>query len=91
MPYISQTRRVEIDNQMTQLLNDIGKFTVGELNYTISRILQAHVNVHVVSKTFTYHICNNLMGLLECAKNEFYYRVVLPYENTKMEENGTLY
>jgi len=53
----------------------------GELNYIITRMLKE-------SYPLRYFNLNRAVGVLECAKLEFYRRVVAPYEDTKIEENG---
>ena len=39
----------------------------------------------------TYQTMNDIIGALEGAKLEFYRRVVVPYENDKIEQNGDVY
>jgi hypothetical protein len=34
---------------------------------------------------------NDVIGALECCKLELYRRMVAPYENTKIKENGDVY
>jgi len=53
----------------------------GQLNYFITSILH---NVYS-PKYFEY---NRAIGLLECIKQEYYRKVVAPYEDIKIEENG---
>jgi hypothetical protein len=81
MPYIKQERRVDL----TKSGHDMA--TSGELNFIITRILNRYREQHGDSYT-TY---NDIIGALEGAKLEFYRRVVVPYENTKIEENGDVY
>jgi hypothetical protein len=38
-----------------------------------------------------YRRINEVMGALECAKQEFYRRVAVPYEDKKIKENGDVY
>jgi hypothetical protein len=38
-----------------------------------------------------YKHINEIIGVLECAKQEFYRRVAAPYEDTKIQENGDVY
>ena len=35
-----------------------------------------------------YANANKLMGVLECSKLELYRRLIAPYEDTKVNENG---
>ena len=91
MPYIKQQRRDELDDKMSLLLSDAGDLTDGELNYIISNLLKQHLKQKKEKNQFNYSACNTIMGVLECAKIEFYNRVVTPYENIKINENGGLY
>lgn len=84
MPYIKQSRRTELDAKYSGLLEEAGNFTDGELNYIISNLL----NKHIEKKGKNYSACNSIVGILECAKMEFYNRLVTPYENIKIAENG---
>lgn len=38
-----------------------------------------------------YDSLNAVIGVLECAKQEFYRRAAVPYENQKITENGDVY
>ena len=42
-------------------------------------------------KTINYTLLNEIMGVLESAKQEFYRRMVVPYEDEKKEQNGDVY
>ena len=41
-------------------------------------------------KQMNYSKANELVGVLECVKQEFYRRQVVPYEEEKIGENGDL-
>lgn len=56
----------------------------GDLNYAITRLCLAEVPE-------TYADYNALIGVLECAKQEFYRRAVATYEDEKLIENGDVY
>lgn len=85
MPYIKQERRIELDEKMNELFHE--NLNVGELNYVISRLIKNLMNKNILN----YQFCNGIIGVLECAKQEFYNRVVSPYETVKISENGDLY
>lgn len=76
MPYIKQNRRYTTD-----------ALKAGELNYQITRLL----NKYRADHGNNYRIYNDILGALEGAKLEFYRRVVMTYEDKKMEENGDVY
>lgn len=76
MPYIHPVLR-----------NDETFSTPGDLNYHITRLLCRYVTEQGLS----YRTLNDVVGALECAKQEFYRRVVIPYEDHKIIENGDVY
>ena len=84
MPYINQDRR-------NDLLPAIDSFpaikTVGELNYVVTLLVQKFLARQRVG----YTELNAAIGVLECAKLELYRRVVSPYEDTKIKENGDVF
>jgi hypothetical protein len=61
--------------------------TAGELNYLLTTELLRYLSL----KGLSYQTINDIIGALEGAKSEFQRRVVGPYEDTKMEENGDLF
>ena len=86
MPYIPYGDREQIDMQADFLLEDIrNTFDTdkldGVMNYVITYLLKGLYP----PKYFNY---NRAIGMLECVKQEFYRRMVAPYEDTKIEENG---
>lgn len=89
MPYIKQERRNELDLEIDILIEKAQR--VGELNYIITRILDGHISKFASSKGIDYGAINAIIGVLECAKMEFYQRVAIPYERRKLEENGDVF
>ena len=84
MPYIEPLRRTAIDALMVGLLTEAPNCSAGDLNYIITRIL-------IETQPQRYADYNALVGVLECAKLEFYHRLVRPYEDLKLNENGDIY
>ena len=80
MPYIKQEERNGLE-----CVKDIK--TPGQLNFYITEALNAYMQ----SRGLTYKAINDVLGALEGAKLEFYRRVAVPYENTKMVINGDVY
>lgn len=82
MPYIMKHYRPAFDVH----LKEIGPHTTapGDLNYCITVLIHEYLKAHGVS----YSTMNDCIGVLEAAKMEFYRRVVAPYEDTKIKENG---
>lgn len=80
MPYITQGRRIN--------LQDGGRIRgPGELNYMLTRT----INDYFANAILDYETYNSAIGALECAKLELYRRLIAPYEDTKIRENGDVY
>lgn len=85
MPYIKGDDRVEIDEVIDELAFSIREGP-GRLNYAITRLLLV-----LYHDRKTYSAYNEIVGVLECVKQEFYRRAVAPYEDQKAKENGDVY
>ena len=84
MPYIKQEDRIDFD----ELLLGLPEFkSPGELNYFITKSLVAYENQHGSS----YQIYNDIVGVLECCKQEIYRRVIADFEDYKKNFNGDVY
>jgi hypothetical protein len=81
MPYIKNNARKRLDSYIEGLINQ--EPSIGELNYIVSRLVWT-----IWARNRSYTLANNLIGMLECAKSEFYRRYLAPYEDTKIKENG---
>ena len=93
MPYIKKEDRKDYDDLIEEVVGrlldkgpkDSGTAVVGDVNYVISSIIWKLFD----AKT-SYTVGNNLVGVLECVKQEFYRRKIGPYEDLKISENGDL-
>ena len=83
MPYIPKSRRAEID-----LLGTVASdYVPGDLNYQFTLLILDYIDARGLS----YQTINDIVGSLECCKQEFYRRVAGPYENKKSKDNGDVY
>ena len=80
MPYIKKEARYYLDD------GDLPT-TPGELNYTLTKIIEKYLDFNDCH----YTSFNDVVGALECCKLEFYRRIVSPYEDIKMKENGDVW
>lgn len=80
MPYIPQEAREELLERPPE--------TPGELNYEITQLVQSYLDT---KDEIGYSALAEVVSALECAKLEFYRRVVVPYEDSKIEQNGDVY
>jgi len=79
MPYIKQQDRERV------LRGDVRNS--GELNYRLSMIMLEYLHQHGNS----YPTCNDILGACSGASKEFYRRIVIPYEDSKIDTNGDVY
>lgn len=83
MPYIPVELRQRFDEGIGTLADALGEPTelcCGELNYVItSLIVETLRNLDAGG----YRVYNEIIGVLECVKQEYYRRIVAPYENEK--------
>lgn len=59
----------------------------GELNFILTLVCRYYFE----TTTANYQAINDIIGALEGCKLEFYRRLVAPYENKKIKENGDVY
>jgi hypothetical protein len=82
MPYVKQVSRKYLSPKAEQIPQ-----VAGELNFQITTLLQKYLDYHGES----YATYNDIVGALECCKLELYRRMVAPYEDVKIIENGDVY
>ncbi len=85
MPYIKDAKRTKYNKllgQLVEILKALPSEEVdGELNYIITKLLKE------IYPLKYFHI-NKAIGVLECAKLEYYRRVAAPYEDSKIKDSG---
>ncbi len=93
MPYIKQSDRIHYDQLIKKISAEVAdrahhdaRSPVGDLNYIITSIL---LRTFEQLNSFPCYVdVNEMVGVLECAKLEFYRRHAAPYEDQKILENG---
>ncbi len=88
MPYIEQSRRDELE------LYSYGgcpwpsgkEGRAGELNYQLTELIRSYL-----PDNYSYSHLNDIVGALECCKQEFLRHIVFPYETQKCHDNGDVY
>lgn len=95
MPYITKQKREQVDYELGLLIDAVvhsasSDITAlpGILNYCITRLIKSAYFSATGKKKLSYADHNAIVGVLECAKIEFYRRQTAPYEDEKIEENG---
>lgn len=77
MPYIPKSEKNKVNDE-----NLIA--TAGQLNYALNQL----VNSYIEQNNFNYQTANDIIGAMECAKMELYRRLIAPYEDAKILQNG---
>jgi hypothetical protein len=85
MPYIPKDKRPDLDAKMEALIDHLSRFPLeeqdGALNYTITRMIKRIYPIQ-------YRHLNRALGVLTAVTQELYRRVIGPYEDKKIKENG---
>ena len=84
MPYIKQEKRVIIN----PIIDKLSQYLVeeGDYNYAITKLMHNYIQKNGLK----YKHCNAIVGVVECAKQEFLRTIVGPYENKKRQESGSI-
>ena len=80
MPYIKQEDKNRLEHGWAAS-------NPGDLNYLFTGL----INHYIQQRGLNYQHINDIVGALEGAKAEFQRRIVGPYEDKKIEENGDVY
>ena len=88
MPYIKKVERECYEKAIDNLISEMEFYETkaGGLNYILTKLIHGYVKVN----SLNYQTLNDIVGVLESAKAEFQRRVVNPYEDKKIDENGDL-
>jgi hypothetical protein len=85
VPYIKQEKRSLYTKEIEALVKKLEEQPLteqdGDLNYIVTSIFKLLYK----PRYFNY---NRAIGVLEAIKQEYYRRVVAPYEDTKIKDNG---
>ena len=88
MPYILPDDRRKLKTATDAVTAAIDETTTaGDLNFMISLMAKAYID----AKGLRYEHLNAVVGALDSCKAEFQRRVVAPYEDKKISENGDVY
>lgn len=81
MPYITDAERSWLEKHW----KEIPIKSPGQLNYVLTKIIHEYIEKN---GTLNYTVINEVMGVLESVKLEFYRTIAAPYEDIKREQNG---
>ena len=86
MPYIQQKIRKKYQEVLDYLNHFVKINCPGELNYILFKIILQYIR----DKRECYQTYNDVIGVLECIKQELYRRFVSKYEDLKIKQNGDI-
>jgi len=87
MPYIEKKRRIELKGEGEGVHGfGINADGPGELNFLVTMLVLGYLG-----GTVSYRKINDVIGALECAKQEIYRRLAVPYEMMKIAQNGDVF
>lgn len=85
MPYVKREQRPAIDQLIEPLINHLKSLPTedqdGSLNYAVTKIIKK------IYPQKYFHL-NRALGVLTAITHELYRRIIAPYEDTKILENG---
>jgi len=85
MPYVTQKQRPALDTVINPVVSVLQSLPENEqdgaLNYIVTRIIK-----QVYPKRYFHY--NRALGVLSAITHELYRRVIGPYEDEKIKENG---
>lgn len=92
MPYLKREDKEKVEElieETNRSFRDIGGElkTAGELNYTVTQLIRGYF----IDNGGRYQQINDVVGALDSAKAEFQRRIVGPYEDLKIKDNGDVY
>ena len=90
MPYIEKEDRIKYLAPILELKTHIKAHSREDLSGQLNFIITTLINEAYSDAPLKYKDLNAIVGMLECCKQEYYRRVVSPYEDSKIKENGDL-
>lgn len=85
MPYIKKEQRPAIDELVKPLIEHIKSLSIeeqdGSINYAVTKLIK-----HIYPQKYFHY--NRALGMLTAIKLELYRKLVGPYEDSKISENG---
>ncbi len=87
MPYILETDREVIEQDLIDVGLDWTPDNAGELNFVVSTFIANYIRANGLKDANV----NEMIGALECAKMELNRVIIGPYEDIKIRENGPVY
>jgi len=91
-PYIEEERRDIIEVRECKNAGELNYFLTTSILFYLSNLnYNKLVKSKKVSAVNNYADYNEVIGVLECVKQELYRKVISKYEDKKEKENGTVW
>ena len=90
MPYISKENKEVLKECLESLAGRLDDFSSDFFPSTLNYIIYYLIKARIREWELSYKLINDIIGALECCKQEFYRRIVIPYEDKKIRENGDI-
>jgi hypothetical protein len=91
MPYVAHKDREVVDGPLDALVENLKKYDIedreGMLNYCMTRLTSRTMRPET---GWRYKYLNRAIGVIESVKQEFYRRLVGPYEEKAIFKNGDI-
>ena len=89
MPYISSSCRIEVDKKLTEFLSFLGALDSGEFVYILYQLMLWQGSFGGGKDLpANFELGSRVLADVESAKLEYYRRILAPYEDKKIKENG---
>lgn len=85
MPYITQGKRAQTDTEIDALIAKLQKMGLGDAVYAVYRLL---TKLYGNKDSFT--VKAQALSVLQAVELEYYRKVIAPYEDKKIQENGEI-
>ena len=95
MPYLIKELRYELDNigeldVLRRYLSSLDfKHFIGALNYIVFSIVREWFSLQ--TRELSYFELASIIGTIDCSKEEIRRRILNPYEDKKMKDNGDVF
>jgi hypothetical protein len=83
MPYLKKADKNKL-SKIVKAIKATPVSTAGELNFLITSLIHEYLK----TQGLNYQHINDIVGALDGAKVEFQRRIVGPYEDLKIQDNG---
>ena len=91
MPYIKISQKIFLDRLIGELIGKIIALNpnsqAGLVNHTVACLIAGLI----ADRGTSYAVLNEFIGALECCKLELYRRLIVPYEDEKIKQNGDVF